>query len=143
MTYTVQQLLGMTADDLDAVFTANEAGPIPTGEATGTAITAPGTAFNPEIAQFVSQFAWQGKIFDPGSGTLKNKIGPFGLHAIIAKVYNGPSWFDNKDCIVLDYSETSIIAHWIRDEIRRIETGLYLGKVYWNKARLFHFTLKF
>ena len=25
---------------------------------------------------------------------------------------------DGKECIVLDYSETSLLAHWIRDEIR-------------------------
>jgi hypothetical protein len=36
------------------------------------------------------------------------------------------------------------LAQWIRDEIRLIEPlGLYLGKVYWNKARLFDFALQF
>ena len=74
---------------------------------------------------------------------LKNKILPFGLNAIIAKVYKGPSWLDGKECIVLDYSDTSVIAQWIRDEIREIEPGLYLGKVYWDKARLIDFALKF
>jgi hypothetical protein len=55
-----------------------------------------------------------------------------------------PSWLDRKECIVLDYSETSTLAQWIRDEIRLIEPlGLYLGKVYWNKARLFDFALQF
>jgi len=44
---------------------------------------------------------------------------------------------------VLDYSDTSILAQWIRDEIREIEPGLYLGKVYWNKSRLIDFALKF
>jgi hypothetical protein len=43
----------------------------------------------------------------------------------------------------LDYSDTSIIAQWIRDEIRQIEPGLYLGKVYWEKKRLIDFALKF
>jgi hypothetical protein len=46
----------------------------------------------------------------------------------------GPSWLDGKDCIVLDYSETSLLAQWILDEIRQIEPGLYLGKVYWQEA---------
>jgi hypothetical protein len=59
------------------------------------------------------------------------------------QVYRGPSWLDGKDCIVLDYSETSLLAQWIRDEIRQIEPGLYLGKVYWNKKRLIDFALKF
>ena len=65
------------------------------------------------------------------------------LNAIIAKVYKGASWLDGKECIVLDYSETSLVAHWIRDEIRQIEPGLYLGKVYWDKKRLIDFALKF
>jgi hypothetical protein len=66
-----------------------------------------------------------------------------GLNAIIAKVYKGPSWLDGKECIVLDYSDTSVVAQWIRDEIREIEPGLYLGKVYWDKKRLIDFALKF
>ena len=44
---------------------------------------------------------------------------------------------------MLDYSETSIVAHWIRDEIRMIQPGTYLGVVYWDKARLIHFALQF
>ena len=119
-------------------------GPIPEGQADGTAIVAPGTVFSPEIATFISHFAWQGKVFDPRPGTLKNRIGPFGLNAIIAKVYKAPSWLDGKECIVLDYSETSMVAHWIRDEIRLIQPpGLYLGKVYWDKTRLIDFSLQF
>ncbi len=84
-----------------------------------------------------------GKVFDSKKGQLKNRILPFGLNAIIAKVYKGPSWLDGNECIVLDYSETSFAAHWIRDEIRQIGVGLYLGKVYWDRTRLIDFALKF
>jgi hypothetical protein len=133
----------MNQADLDALFTANEAGPIPSGEAKGTAIISPGTKFSEEIAGFINHFAWQGKVFDPASGTLKNRITPFGLNAILAEVYKGPSWLDQKECTVLDYSKTSVVAHWIRDEIRQIQPGLYLGKVYWGKKRLIDFALEF
>lgn len=144
MAYDVLQLLRMSQQELDALFTASEAGPIPQGEADGTAIIAPGTVYSPEIASFIKYFAWQGKIFDPATGELKNRLGPFGLNAIIAKVYKGPSWLDGKECIVLDYSQTSVVAHWIRDEIRLIQPpSLYLGKVYWDKARLIDFALQF
>jgi hypothetical protein len=68
---------------------------------------------------------------------------PFGVKAIVAKVYKGPSWLDGKECVVLDYSETSILASRVRDEIRMIEPGLYLGKVYWGKNRLIDFALEF
>ena len=66
-----------------------------------------------------------------------------GLNAIVATVYKGPSWFDNKECIVLDYSETSLVARRIRDEIRAISPKFYLGRVYWDKTPLIHFALEF
>jgi hypothetical protein len=143
MAYDVAQLLRMSQTELDALFTASPAGPIPVGEATGTAIVAPGTTYSPSIAEFISNFAWQGKVFDGEKGVLRNKILPFGLNAIIAKVYKGDSWLDGKECIVLDYSDTSLVAHWIRDEIREIAPGTYLGKVYWGKQRLIDFVLQF
>ncbi len=133
----------MSQPQLDDLFTRSEAGAIPDGEATGTAIVAPGTTFSPEIAKFISLFAWQGKIFDARKGVLRNKILPFGLSAIIAKVYKADSWLDGKECIVLDYSETSLVAHWVRDEIREISPSLYLGKVYWGRQRLIDFALQF
>ena len=143
MSYDVAALLKMSQTQLDDLFKASPPGDIPDGEAAGTAIIAPGTTYTQEIADFISHFAWQGKVFDAKNGQLKNKILPFGLNAIIAKVYKGPSWLDNKECIVLDYSHTSILAHWIRDEIRLVAPKTYLGKVYWKQKRLIDFVLHF
>jgi len=143
MPYEVAKLLTLSQAELDKLFTDSPVGNIPDGEAEGTAIVAPGTTYSPNIARFVSHFAWQGKVFDAKKGVLKNKILPFGLNAILAKVYKAPSWLDGKECIVLDYSDTSIVAQWIRDEIRELEPNVYLGKVYWDKTRLIDFALKF
>jgi hypothetical protein len=143
MAATVPEMLKMSQEELDKLFEQSSAGNIPQGEAKGTAIVAPGTTYTQNIADFVNHFAWQGKVFDPSKGVLRNKILPFGLNAIIAKVYKGPSWLDNKECIVLDYSETSLLAHWIRDEIREVAPNVYLGKVYWSKKRLIDFALEF
>jgi hypothetical protein len=143
MSYTISQLLEMPSAALDDLFRQSSTGEIPNGEAQGTAILAPGTAYSEEIAKFINHFAWQGKNFDAASGTLVNRILPFGLNAILAKVYKGQSWFDQKECIVLDYSSTSLIAHWIRDEIRLIGPKMYLGLVYWDKSKLIHFALQF
>ena len=143
MASIVSQWLTKSQKDLDALFSAHEAGPIPDGEAKGTAIIAPGTSFSDEIAAAINLFAWQGKVFDAEHGFLRNNILPFGIKAIVAKVYKGPSWLDGKECIVLDYSETSIVASRIRDEIRMIEPGVYLGKVYWDRKRLIDFALEF
>jgi hypothetical protein len=143
MAYDVPQLLGMSQSQLDELFKKSPTGEIPDGEGKGTAIVAPGTNYTQDIAQFISFFAWQGKVFDAKNGVLRNKILPLGLNAIVAKVYKGESWLDGKECIVLDYSETSLVARWIRDEIRQIGPKMYLGKVYWDKKRLIDFALEF
>ena len=103
----------------------------------------PGTPFSPAIAELINIFTWKGKTFDAEHGTLTNRILPMGLNAIVAQVYKAPSWLDQKECIVLDYSKTSLVAHWIRDEIRLIGPGFYLGRVYWDQEAILHFSLKF
>ncbi|HEX8089178.1 MAG TPA: hypothetical protein VF762_10020 [Blastocatellia bacterium] len=143
MDKTVADLLKMSQAELDELFKNSPPGDIPNGAAKGTAIVAPGTTYTEEVAEFINHFAWQGKTFDAEKGVLRNRILAFGLNAIIAKVYKAPSWLDGKECIVLDYSDTSLVAHWIRDEIREIAPGLYLGKVYWGKKRLIDFAIEF
>ena len=91
MPHPVQQLLTMSQADLNALFTASPPGDIPCGEATGTAIIAAGTSFSSKIARAINLLAWQGKVFDPASSTMRNKILPFGINALIAKVYKDQS----------------------------------------------------
>ena len=143
MVRDVPTLLSLTQAQLDDLFRTAESGPIPDGPAKGTAIIAPGTVFSPELAEAVSLFVWQGKTFDGPHGVLRNRILPFGLNAIVAEVYKGPSLLDGKECIVLDYSKTSLVAKWIRDEIRLIAPKFYLGRVYWDDKPFLHFSLQF
>src|SRR5689334_12441826 len=114
MPLDVPQLLKMSQQDLDKLFTASGPGPIPDGEAEGPAIIAPGPVMSPAIAKFINHFCWQGKDFDAKRGVLTNRILAFGLNAIVAEVYVDKSWLDGKDCIVLDYAKTSLVAKWIR-----------------------------
>jgi hypothetical protein len=139
----IPDLMKMTQAQLDDLFQQSPAGPIPNGDAQGTAIVAPGTALEGVAAKLVHTIFWQGKVFDAAAGELRNKILPMGVKAIIAKVYTGDSWFDGKECIVLDYSQTSLIAQRVRDEIRQVGNGVYLGIVYWGKAKTIDFALKF
>jgi len=105
----------------------------PNGEAKGTAIVAPGTTYTQDIANFINHFAWQGKVFDPAKGVLRNKILPFGLNAIIAKVYKGPVGSITRTASFSIIGD-SLLAHWIRDEIREVAPYTYLGKVYLAKS---------
>lgn len=148
-----QEFLKLPPEQLDEIFRNATAGTMPNGEGEGTAIVAPGSAVSDTIAKFVHLFSWKGKVFtpdpvDPQRATLKNRLLLLGTKAIIAQVYKSESWLDQKECIVLDYSQTSIVAQWIRDEIREISPGVYLGVVFWGKEKeharkLIHFALKF
>ena len=111
MAITVPDLLKMSQSQLDDLFEQSPAGDIPDGEGKGTAIIAPGTTYTADIAELINHFAWKGKIFDSRAGLLRNEILPLGLRAIIAKIYKEPSWLGGKECIVLDYSQTSLLAH--------------------------------
>ena len=141
MPIQANDLLKKSQLELDALFSGGAPKPVPDGPAKGTAIIAPGTTISPQIAHFISVFGWEGKVFDAKRGLLTNRLPLLGLNAIVAEISTGPSWFDGKPCLVLDYSKTSIVAHWVRDEIRRIGPKLYLGKVYWKKKRLIDFSL--
>ena len=138
----VRDLLLMSRRELDALFTNSPAGSIPDGEGDGTLIIASGSPLA-RVAAAIARLAWQGKVFDATQGRLMNRVTPFGVRAVAAEVYTAPSRFDGKECIVLDYSKTSLFARKIRDEIREVAPRLYLGKVWWGKTRLIDFALEF
>jgi len=137
------QLQKMSKDELDALFGRSPAGELPDGEAEGIVLLAPGTSLEGPAEKLIHLLIWKGKVFDREKGELLNEILPFGLKAVRAKVYKEASWFDGKETIVLDYSKTSLVAHWIRDEIREVSPGVYLGLVYWERERILHFALTF
>lgn len=142
---TVKTWLDKSREELDEIYSNASPGDIPSGDTRGTAILT-GSIFSKIVAAFARLFAWQGKVFDlycPGgqAGLLVNKITPFSLTFIVAKVYRDKSWLDDKETIVIDYSKTSFVAKVIRDEIRQIEPGVYLGKVWWGKKRILDFAL--
>jgi hypothetical protein len=140
---TSQEISRLARDEVDELFRCGEVGQIPDGDADGMAIVWPGSPIEPVVERLVHRLAWQGKVLNGGEGVLKNKILPLRLRAIAAEVYRGRSWFDGAECIVLDYSKRSRVARFVRDEIRRVAPGLYLGLVYLGKVRTIYFTLQF
>ena len=142
---TVESWLSKTREELDEIYRNAEAGELPRGDTRGTAILA-GSLLSKLVAVLARLFVWQGKVFDifaddGRAGVLVNKITPFSLNFIVAKVYRDKSWMDGKETIVIDYSKTSFFAKVIRDEIREVEPGIYLGKVWWGKKHILDFAL--
>jgi hypothetical protein len=139
----VSDLLDMPEKELEKLFRKSPPGEIPDGEADGTVLVAPGTNLSNPAAKLLHLVAWKGKVFDREKGELLNEVGPLGLKAFRAKVYKEESWFDGKEAIILDYSKTSLLAQWVRDEIREVAPRLYLGLVFWEREKILHFALKF
>jgi hypothetical protein len=143
MVVTLNDLTGMSQAELDDLFRRSPMGDVPDGDADGTAIVAPGTQLERPILWFARWLAWQGKVFDRNRGVLVNKVGPFGVHLFKAWVYIAPSWFDGQPAIILDYSKASLLARKVRDEIREVSPGTYLGIVFYGQAKTINFVLQF
>ena len=131
-----QRLLEMSPANLDALFRASPAGAIPSGRGDGTVLFFPGTEVAKPFARVAHSAIWQGKDFDPATRDLKNLMGPTGIRAVRAEVYAQDSWLDGQPCTVLDYSRSSRLFGWIRDEIREVAPGVFLGVV-WGVGRAF------
>jgi hypothetical protein len=140
---SVGALVRMSPVQRDEVFRSSPAGDVPSGKGEGVALLPLGPVPTRIATALIRAIVWKGKVFDPRYNDLRNRMTPFGLRVIRAKVEKGPSWVDGEECIVLDYSRTSLVAHWIRDEIREVAGRTYLGQVFIRGRKLLHFTLTF
>src|SRR6476659_8391501 len=139
---TEQVLLGAPNNSLDTLFRESAAGPIPDGDTRGTVLAWPGTRLAKPLAVLVYLVAWKGKVLDRRAALLRNKITPLGLRLIKDRMSYDDSRVDQRECIVLDYSKTSFVARMVRDEIRLVGPGLYLGVVWLWRRRVGWFTLR-
>jgi hypothetical protein len=140
---SVRALARMSPAQRDEVFRSSPAGDVPRGKGDGVALLPFGPVLTRVAAAVIRALIWKGKVFSPRYDGLRNRMTPFGFRLIRAKVYKHPSWVDGEECIVLDYSRTSLVAHWIRDEIREVAARTYLGQVFVRGRKLLHFTLTF
>lgn len=140
---TASALPSLRRRRLAALFDSGAVGAIPDGKARGTVLLGTGDPLGRPTAALVHAALWRGKVVDRRAGRLKNLMGPTSIPAIVAAVYEGPSWHDGRPCIVLDYSRTSWVARWIRDEIREIAPGLFLGLVFLGRFHVLDFSLDF
>jgi hypothetical protein len=135
-------LVDRSPGDLDALFRASPPGDVPIGVLDGTVILFPGSRVSRLVATIVRAAVWRGKVVEPAGRALRNRLTPLDLKAIAAVVYPGRSLVDGADCIVLDYSITSVVASGVRDEIRLVAPHLYLGVVWLWRHRVAWFTLR-
>jgi hypothetical protein len=121
----------MSCEELEQLYCRSCPGPAPNGTTRGVAIRYAGTDRCVRHAK-ITGILWHGKQFDACAGTLLNRW-CLGVKAIKAQVYCGESWLDGKPSLIMDYSETSHVWRKVRDELRQVCPGLYLGVMYERK----------
>lgn len=127
----LEQLAGMSWCALEELYRQAPPGTIPAGYTRGRAIYCPGAALTPARSK-MTQTMWHGKHFCPADGTLINQW-CFG-RAVRARVCYGDSWLDGKPSILMDYRGMSRVWSDVRDEVREVAPGLYLGLMYRCKS---------
>ena len=142
-TVAAPRLIEMRRRELARVYEAGTVDAVPDGRGRGSVLLGTGGALGRITAVLAYLVAWRGKVFDRRAGRLKNLISPLAVRAIAADVYRADSWHDGKPCIVLDYSARSFVARKIRDEIREVAPGVFLGPVYWGRRHILDFALDF
>lgn len=128
----LEQLASLNWCELEQLYRQATPGTIPAGYLRGRAIYCPGAPLSSARSK-VSQSLWHGKHFCPADGTLINQW-CLGAQAVRARVGYGESWLDGKPAILMDYRGMSHVWGDVRDEIREVAPGLYLGLMYRCKA---------
>jgi len=87
-------------------------------------------------------FPWEGKSFDTrakksGHGDNRLKLPFYRGHWFGFRTKIGKSLLDGSDCIVLDYDSVSNPrpVRRIRDELREVVPGLYMGPALWRRKK--------
>jgi hypothetical protein len=121
-----ENLVRMNWCELEQIYRQAKPGSVPVGFARGQVVYSPCELLAASKGRLAS-LVWHGKIFGC-DGTLINQW--TGLRAIRAKVELGPSWLDGEQAIILDYCGMSRVWHDVRDEMREVAPGLYVGAMY-------------
>lgn len=122
----LEDLARCNPSQLDALFSFGTVSSIPTGRLRGLPLVNPGSRSAIAVSQG-GRVAWSGKRIDANGLGAINFF--FGIPSVRANTRIEPSLRDGRPAIVLDYSQSSWLYRNVRDEIREISPGIFLGYV--------------
>jgi hypothetical protein len=138
---SAQDLLAMSRDQLIELFKQGTVPVSPRGYSRGTAIFYPGTWRTVPLSK-LTRLIWQGKDYLE-AGFIRNRW--FGFDIFKGRSYVEESWLDGKPALILDYEGLSRPLSPLRDELRQIQPGLQLGRLYFKRPHpryVCHFALE-
>ena len=136
--YTLDSLSRMSASELEQIYRNATPGQAPAGFMQGRVVFREDAALAGPRGQVVN-WLWQGKHFSDDS--LINQFR--GPRMIRANVFPGESWLDGKPALILDYHHTSLLWRDVRDEVRQVSPGVYVGAMYLRRPHCPHLKLFF
>jgi hypothetical protein len=107
----------------DELFRNGTACDAPCGKTRGVVLYSEGR--HPKAKARLQGMIWKGKTFR-GDGTFINRWP--GFEAVTASVEFGVSRFDEKPCLVMEYAPDAPVFGGVRDELREISAGVWLGR---------------
>jgi hypothetical protein len=123
---TMRQLQRMNACELAELYAKADIGSMPSGCVRGRVLILTGNHL-PRASARTNNVVWKGKCFDP-DGCFTNRW--LGFNALTSQARPGPSWEDGRPSLVMDYPPGTPILGNVRDEIREVAPGLWLGRLY-------------
>ena len=129
--HSLDQLAGLSWMELEQLYRSAAPGTAPEGFARGRVVYPPEEPLAGVKAWSAGLF-WRGKHFNASEGMLVNQW--LGLRAIRARVSPGPSWLDGQPALILDYADTSRWWTDVRDEMREVSPGVYVGAMYLRRC---------
>jgi hypothetical protein len=116
----------LSACELEALFAAASAGAQPNGKVRGHVLMMPGKRC-PPLATRTANLTWKGKVFEPDGAFVNQWLG---FRAVRSHAVYGPSAYDGQPALIMEYAPGTPLLGNIRDEIREVAPGLYLGRLY-------------
>lgn len=124
---TMKDLQKMSACELGELYAVSEVGTPFSGPMEGKILIITDAKF-PKLRAKFQNIAWKGKNAQP-DGTFVNRwVG--GIEKIGSRYEIAPSWVDGKPAIVVEYPSDTKLLWNMRDEVREVAPGLYMGPIY-------------
>jgi hypothetical protein len=127
---SLEQLAGMSWCELEALYRHSCPTEIPVGYARGIPLYDPAKRFT-GLRTKCTRALWRGKHVRCDDSLINQWCG---LRAIKAEVYCGESWLDGRPAVIMDYSKSSWVWRDVRDEVREVAPGLFLGVMYLRRC---------
>jgi hypothetical protein len=125
---TLDHLAQLSWPELECLYRQADAGRLPCGYYQGRAVYCKGK-LGSRMRTGVTRMLWKGKHFSCGAIVNQWAAGRW----LDGAVYRDASWMDGNPSIMLDYRCTSFVWRNVRDEIREVAPGLYLGIMFEEK----------